>query len=379
MDHLQHKQQKNERRGKTKLRTKKVAFTVLLVIVVFFLGAGVRYMMIGRNLADEGEWSEALFPSENHEYTNTMVAVVNPNNILEYVLILNKPNDSSLYNTLFIPGETYFTGAEGDSELYLESYQGKDDLEQLIHATESYLGLNVHEMIVLNLQLLERLAGEFNFEHDVSLTHYKEMIMEAEDSSAYEAIHFDLVNELSAFIETTRDHIRLFNAPRARGLVKDYMVTSLSWKELFELSSSYVEEKNIEVIQKVPGTTEKAEGYYYLLPDEEQLDMVVNQYFVGAVDNFSEKEITVEVLNGSGEAGIAREVADKLTEMDFQVVRIANADHYDYPSSQVIARAEPTEAARQVALEIPRADLLVDIEKGYEAMVTVIIGENYKE
>ncbi len=84
--------------------------------------------------------------------------------------------------------------------------------------------------------------------------------------------------------------------------------------------------------------------------------------------------LTIEVLNGCGEAGAADQAADILRRAGFQVVRTANADHFHYRTDLVVARGVTRERALPVGqwleaqvVEQRRPESAVD--------VTVIVGK----
>lgn len=87
-----------------------------------------------------------------------------------------------------------------------------------------------------------------------------------------------------------------------------------------------------------------------------------------------EPRIRVEVLNGSGRAGLAREATRRLRDHGFDVVFYGNASSFDQETSAVIARLGDLDAASDIAgvlgidavSDEPDATRLLD--------VTVILG-----
>lgn len=88
-------------------------------------------------------------------------------------------------------------------------------------------------------------------------------------------------------------------------------------------------------------------------------------------------EVRVEVLNGAGTAGLARDATHRLRGLGFDVVYFGNATSFDRGRSVVLDRTGAVERARAVAasLEIdsvamaPDTTLLLD--------VTVVLGEDW--
>jgi hypothetical protein len=88
------------------------------------------------------------------------------------------------------------------------------------------------------------------------------------------------------------------------------------------------------------------------------------------------KTIRVQVLNGSGEAGIGTRVASYLREGGFQVVDVRNADRSDYFASLVVARSSDLSPAREVSHYLGGPPLIRQAWASELADVTVLIGSD---
>jgi hypothetical protein len=86
--------------------------------------------------------------------------------------------------------------------------------------------------------------------------------------------------------------------------------------------------------------------------------------------------IRVQVLNGSGEAGIGVRVASFLREGGFQVVDVRNADRSDYFASFVVARRSDLSTAREVAHYLGGSPLVRQAWESELADVSVLIGSD---
>jgi hypothetical protein len=86
--------------------------------------------------------------------------------------------------------------------------------------------------------------------------------------------------------------------------------------------------------------------------------------------------IRVQVLNGSGEDGIASRVASFLREGGFQVVEVGNADRPDYFATLVVARRTDPEAARMVAHYLGGLPVVRQAWSSETAEVTVVLGSD---
>lgn len=86
------------------------------------------------------------------------------------------------------------------------------------------------------------------------------------------------------------------------------------------------------------------------------------------------EEVTVRVLNGSGVAGRAAEVAAALEAQGFTVVEIGDADRPDYATTEIRHDAASAEAARTVLAALPGAATVAD---DATATVTIVLGTAY--
>jgi hypothetical protein len=86
----------------------------------------------------------------------------------------------------------------------------------------------------------------------------------------------------------------------------------------------------------------------------------------------------IQVLNGCGMAGVADKMADLLRKSRFDVLKIDNAQSFNYPFTMVVSRSKDMGIAEQVARAL-RTDHLVLVrteDQTYD--VTVIIGPDFK-
>ena len=85
-------------------------------------------------------------------------------------------------------------------------------------------------------------------------------------------------------------------------------------------------------------------------------------------------EVTVSVLNGSGVAGRAAEVAAALETQGFAVASVGDADRSDYTSTEIRHNAASAEAARTVLAALPGANTVAD---DAATTITIVIGTTY--
>ena len=86
--------------------------------------------------------------------------------------------------------------------------------------------------------------------------------------------------------------------------------------------------------------------------------------------------IRVQVLNGSGEGGVALKVATYLREGGFHVVEVKNADRSDYFASMVVARRADIGAAQAVSRYLGGPPVVRQAWGSDLADVTVVLGSD---
>ena len=105
-----------------------------------------------------------------------------------------------------------------------------------------------------------------------------------------------------------------------------------------------------------------------------------------AIDNVErtaahpERRAKIEVLNGSGTAGLGQKAADYLTAKGFNVVRIAAAERNDYRSSLVQVLTEDTRSAEALAsiLRMPNTAISLLPTPNASADIRIVVGQDFR-
>jgi hypothetical protein len=84
----------------------------------------------------------------------------------------------------------------------------------------------------------------------------------------------------------------------------------------------------------------------------------------------------VQVLNGSGESGVAAKAASYLRAGGFHVVEVKNADRFDYFATLVVARTEDPGPALDVAGYLGNPPVIRQSWSSDLAEVTVVLGRD---
>jgi hypothetical protein len=87
--------------------------------------------------------------------------------------------------------------------------------------------------------------------------------------------------------------------------------------------------------------------------------------------------VRVEVLNGAGRAGLARQATDQLREVGFDVVFFGNAGRFDHSRSVVLHRAGDPAGARSVAATLGIDSIATELDGRLLLDVTVLLGPEW--
>lgn len=86
--------------------------------------------------------------------------------------------------------------------------------------------------------------------------------------------------------------------------------------------------------------------------------------------------IRIELLNGSGRAGLAGELASYLRDGGFDVLEVSNADRADYRTTLVVSRTEAPEPGKIVAEYLGTRHVIQQVSSQEMIDVTVIVGRD---
>ncbi|MEJ2720816.1 MAG: LytR C-terminal domain-containing protein [bacterium] len=102
---------------------------------------------------------------------------------------------------------------------------------------------------------------------------------------------------------------------------------------------------------------------------------VKNRYLRPAEEDLP--RVRLEVLNGTGEKGLARDVALALIKKNIDVFHVGNADRFDYESTVLIARKK-TPGLETVSAKLGCGEFIEQLQA--DAMVdgTLIIGADFR-
>ncbi|TYP57584.1 LCP family protein [Thermosediminibacter litoriperuensis] len=176
---------------------------------------------------------------------------------------------------------------------------------------------------------------------------------------------------MEAALKTLLKPSTLLRLPQIVQAVQESVSTDIEPIQMMKLANiaRQIQYDNVKMYI-LPGEGQYIGGVSYFIPYKSEMAKVVKEVFHGENAN-----VKVAVLNGSGYAGIARKVAQKLEEMGFTVVRVANADSFDYDTTTIIYPREKREDAEKIAKVFANARMKEE-ESPEENLTTIIVGKD---
>jgi len=117
----------------------------------------------------------------------------------------------------------------------------------------------------------------------------------------------------------------------------------------------------------------------YSEPDRDEIDRLFDLIW-GISKSERESDMDIIILNGSGNPGVAGDVAEKLISIDCRIVQLENADNFDYTKTQIIIYKDKVNNALANKIKktlgtgvIVRKDVPQDL-----ADVTIVVGKDYQ-
>ena len=395
-----------QRKKGIRLKKRRVFFLTVVLVLIAFLLATLRIVSLLNSLQAEEAVSEALMEAGDTETVNFLLAGMDSRGegrlFLDQLLLVSYLPSADKALILSIPGETQVFlkdyGVEKAENIYVLD-GSSHRIPLLIETVSGLLNVPVHYFIELDYRGLSRAVESVKgvpVDVKESLIHDHRVVFSqgetlVEEEEAYRYFTFYLEDEDSL---NRLDRQRLFMAALAQKVMNKNIVTGLpgtisrmsslvttnmSWREIlsyYELFQGMSYEAGV-MAEVIPGREEVMEGATYWIVDGEETRLLLKEFSTGEA---AAPGITLEILNGKGEGGIANRMARVLKGLGYEVVRVANADHFNYTTTRVISRAEELEeAARALADLIPGSEWEQEIVEEYPVQVTIILGHNFDE
>jgi len=134
--------------------------------------------------------------------------------------------------------------------------------------------------------------------------------------------------------------------------------------------------------------TYSEEGAWILKPDRTLVRNALANFFApptvatttGAVAMKDNQWVRIEVLNGTGEPGVAAQTRDMLEKEGYQVVSIGDADRGDYVRTIIINYGVPDDVVKQVGNDLhlePNLSRLQGLNTAAPVDVRIVVGRDY--
>jgi LCP family protein required for cell wall assembly len=159
--------------------------------------------------------------------------------------------------------------------------------------------------------------------------------------------------------------------------------TNLNFSDIINLIK-YTSSSDFNIIEtaKIPGRFVNQYGIEYIEPEMDKTKTIMNNLFNKmsySKVNYVPQEIKVQVLNGSGQGGVAKRIRDKLVRNGFNVIEFGNAPTQNYEHTLILNRTGNMRKAIKVASILKCKNVYPQINKFIMLDVTVIVGRDYQK
>jgi LCP family protein required for cell wall assembly len=266
-----------------------------------------------------------------------------------------------------------------------------------IKTVKEFLGVPIHNYVVINYkgfrEIVDALGGiEMNIEKPMKYNDnagnlhidIKPGLQVLDGKKAEEFVRFreypnaDIARVkaqqkfMEAFVKTALRPSTILKLPKIIGTVQESVETDIEPLEIASLAN-LTRQINKEDINMyiLPGEGKYISGVSYFIPYQSSMDEMIQDVF------FDESNIEVAVLNGNGAYGIASKVAQQLESNGFRVIKIANADSFDYETTTILYPKDKKSDAEKIAQIFTKTNVKEEIQDDTQ-FTTVIIGKDIK-
>lgn len=266
-----------------------------------------------------------------------------------------------------------------------------------VKTVKEFLGVPIHNYVVINYkgfrEIVDALGGiEMNIEKPMKYNDnagnlhidIKPGLQVLDGKKAEEFVRFreypnaDIARIkaqqkfMDAFVKTALRPSTILKLPKIIGTVQENIETDIEPLEIAGLAN-LTRQINKEDINMhiLPGEGKKISGVSYFIPYQSSMDEMIQDIF------FDGGNIEVAVLNGNGAYGIASKVAQQLESNGFRVIKIANADSFDYETTTILYPKDKKSDAEKIAQIFNETKVKEEIQNDTQ-FTTIIIGKDIK-
>lgn len=366
-----------------KIKTGRLLFLVALCALLLSILLSVRLLGSLNAIQDQSDWIAALPapPVDGPEHL-LLYSVSDSNNrgaVTALVLLAYHPAEER-FRAIIVPPDTLL-GVQEHGFMRVAEIFSTGGRELLISTLSEFFALPIHTYLEVDETFLPTvldLLKSDSIREKLQITIGGDILAVIHAEGLTTAQQLERRRNVLAAIAAEVMNAGTLGRVRNLLAVSPLIRTNMTWRELLTAMGKYKDTPYAEAVSmtELPGEEQvQADGSFWLA-DTVAVPQLAN-WLTDQQATIPHRQITVEILNGSGVPGVATAVAGKLEAEGFKVLRVGNADSFDYEASQVISRVENMDAAKAVAVMLPGAQLLKDEnpEKGID--VTVIVGKNY--
>ena len=167
--------------------------------------------------------------------------------------------------------------------------------------------------------------------------------------------------------------------PTLLGIAQKAISTDLKAEEMVQLGRL-----GLEIERDRVKTVVVDENYAtpFVGPNGEDLLMpsrqAIQQAILRAFNEATGQTARIEVLNGTDKIGVARQLADQLARVGYEVTRVDDADRNDYPQTtlEVLGSNQRAAAVLAARLRIPQASIKIVPTPNAGADLRIIVGRS---
>ncbi len=178
----------------------------------------------------------------------------------------------------------------------------------------------------------------------------------------------------------------VFKIPELAGIVAENTRSDMSIGEMISLGRQFsgLQDDDLDGVM-LPGTPDMRSGVSYVIPDEKEIDEILYRVkndlpLDGELPaNFIRNEdVALDIRNGCGVVGKARELSDRLEQRGFKIENISDANRSDYEETLIIYASDAKNKADKVSSYLTFAEVLKDDgQYNFTTDILIIIGKSY--
>ena len=185
----------------------------------------------------------------------------------------------------------------------------------------------------------------------------------------------------------------LAKAPRLLYTMRSSIETDMPMAVQLELANYFADGSLNEIRQLVLDgrygeETYSEEGAWILLPDRQRVRAALNTFFSPVPQNSdpntvatnNQSWVRVEILNGTGEQGVAARMRDVLQAQGWQVVAIGDADRSDYSHTLIVNYGVPSDLVSRISGDLklqPNLSTLAGLNPTVPVDMRIVVGRDF--